>query len=231
MPALSRNWLGPDGLEQFQLVLLYRPPDAPDYNEATLTALQRDHIEFYGGLREAGHVVTKGPVLDPPDPRLRGLDFFTVESLGRAGSDRQRPADQSRADRAARHGVVLSTRDNGRARHDGHNLSRGDGSPLLQGCRVQIRQMRSRTRFAAEPEPLAARGEALGSGRAPIPIGHLSARVRRTRRPRSRPGIGECVFRTAPAGVPIAEHPADARDLTWPVPRTAATICRWRRMS
>ena len=71
-------------LEQFQLVLLYRPPDAPDYNEATLTALQRDHIEFYRGLREAGHVVTNGPVLDPPDPKLRGLAFFTVESLGRA---------------------------------------------------------------------------------------------------------------------------------------------------
>jgi hypothetical protein len=127
MPALSRNWPGPDGTRTVPTRPAAVPPAAPDYNEATLTALQRDHIEFYRGLREAGHVVTNGPVLDPPDPRLRGLAFHRRVTRPRTGPGRQRRADQSRADRAARHGVVLSARDDGRARHDGHNLSHGDG--------------------------------------------------------------------------------------------------------
>jgi uncharacterized protein YciI len=73
-----------DPLEQFQFVLLRRPPDASEYDEATLKRLQNEHIEFYAGLRAAGHVLTNGPFLEQPDPALRGLAVFTVESLDRA---------------------------------------------------------------------------------------------------------------------------------------------------
>ena len=76
---------GPVGpLEQFQFVLLRRPLDAPGYDAATLARLQTEHIEFYARLRAAGHAVTNGPFLEQPDPALRGLAVFAVESLDRA---------------------------------------------------------------------------------------------------------------------------------------------------
>jgi uncharacterized protein len=74
--------VGPLG--QFQLMLLRRPPEAPDYDAATLARLQTEHVEFYARLRAAGHAVTNGPFLEQPDPALRGLAVFAVESLGRA---------------------------------------------------------------------------------------------------------------------------------------------------
>jgi uncharacterized protein YciI len=71
-------------LEQFQFLLLRRPPDAPEYDDATIARLQAEHVEFYTGLRAAGHVLTNGPFLEQPDPALRGLALFAVESLDRA---------------------------------------------------------------------------------------------------------------------------------------------------
>jgi uncharacterized protein len=71
-------------LQAFQLVLLRRPAGAPCYDEATLDRIQREHLAFYRSMREAGHVVTNGPVLDQPDEALRGLAIFAVESVGRA---------------------------------------------------------------------------------------------------------------------------------------------------
>ena len=35
-------------------------------------------------MRQAGHVVTNGPVRDQPDEALRGIAIFATESLGRA---------------------------------------------------------------------------------------------------------------------------------------------------
>jgi uncharacterized protein YciI len=41
-------------------------------------------VAFYTEMREAGHVVTNGPVRDQPDEALRGIAIFATESLGRA---------------------------------------------------------------------------------------------------------------------------------------------------
>ena len=71
-------------LEQFQVLLLRRPPDPPEYDDATSARLQTEHTEFYAGLRAAGHVLTNGPFLEQPDPALRGLAVFAVESLDMA---------------------------------------------------------------------------------------------------------------------------------------------------
>ena len=49
-------------LEAFELVLLRRPENAPDYDD----------------------VVTNGPVIDPPDISLRGLTFYRTGSLDEA---------------------------------------------------------------------------------------------------------------------------------------------------
>jgi uncharacterized protein len=68
-------------LEAFELVLLRRPADAPDYPDEELERLQREHLAYHDRLREAGQVVTNGPVIEPPDPSLRGLTFYRTGSL------------------------------------------------------------------------------------------------------------------------------------------------------
>jgi uncharacterized protein len=71
-------------LHAFQLVLLYRPDDATDYDDETIEQIQRDHLAFYEAMRQAGHVVTNGPVLDQPDEALRGMAVYATESVARA---------------------------------------------------------------------------------------------------------------------------------------------------
>jgi uncharacterized protein YciI len=71
-------------LESFELVLLRRPADAPDYPEAELERIQAEHLAYHARLREAGDIVTNGPVIDQPDPSLRGLTFYRTGSLARA---------------------------------------------------------------------------------------------------------------------------------------------------
>jgi uncharacterized protein len=68
-------------LEAYELVLLWRPADAPDYDEDTLDRLQAEHLAYLADLREQGSVVTNGPVLSQPDPALRGLTVFRTGSL------------------------------------------------------------------------------------------------------------------------------------------------------
>jgi uncharacterized protein YciI len=51
-------------LEAFELVVPRRPPDATEYDEATLERIQAEHLAYLASLREAGHVVTNGPLFD-----------------------------------------------------------------------------------------------------------------------------------------------------------------------
>jgi uncharacterized protein YciI len=71
-------------LHGFQLVLLRRPDGAPDYDDEAAERIQRDHLAFYAAMRQAGHVVTNGPVGDQPDDALRGIAIFATESVDRA---------------------------------------------------------------------------------------------------------------------------------------------------
>ncbi len=68
-------------LEAFELVLLRRPDHPPDYPDAELQRIQAEHLAYLAGLRDAGHIVTNGPVEGPPDPSLRGLAFYRTGSL------------------------------------------------------------------------------------------------------------------------------------------------------
>jgi uncharacterized protein len=72
-------------LHAFQLVLLRRPDKAPSCDDETAEQIQRDHLAFYQAMRQAGHVVTNGPVLDQPDDALRGIAIFATDSVDRAG--------------------------------------------------------------------------------------------------------------------------------------------------
>jgi uncharacterized protein YciI len=92
-------------LEAFELVILRRPPSAPDYDEATLDRIQREHLAYLESLRAAGHIATNGPVLDQPDESLRGLTFFRTGSLEEA----RRLAEQDPAVLAGRLAVEVMT--------------------------------------------------------------------------------------------------------------------------
>jgi uncharacterized protein YciI len=85
-------------LEVFELVVLRRPPDAREYDEETLQRIQSEHIAYHASLRDAGLVVTNGPVVDQPDESLRGLTFYRTGSLDEA----RRLANDDPAVRAGR---------------------------------------------------------------------------------------------------------------------------------
>jgi uncharacterized protein YciI len=68
-------------LEAFELVLLRRPPDARAYPDDVLERIQQEHLAYHARLRQAGQVVSNGPVTEQPDPSLRGLAFYRTGSL------------------------------------------------------------------------------------------------------------------------------------------------------
>ena len=92
-------------LEAFELVFLRRPASAPDYPEAELDRIQREHLAYHARLRESGQVVTNGPVVGPPDPSLRGLTFYRTGSLEQS----RRIAEDDPAVRAGRLAVEIMT--------------------------------------------------------------------------------------------------------------------------
>jgi uncharacterized protein len=71
-------------LETFELVLLRRPGNAPDYPDEVLDRIQHEHLAYHAKLRDGGHVVTNGPVTGQPDSSLRGLTFYRTGSLERS---------------------------------------------------------------------------------------------------------------------------------------------------
>ena len=71
-------------LESFELVLLRRPADATTYPDDVLERIQAEHLAYHARLRDSGEVVTNGPVVDQPDPSLRGLTFYRTGSVEQA---------------------------------------------------------------------------------------------------------------------------------------------------
>ena len=92
-------------LEAFELVLLRRPHDATPYPEDVLQRIQAEHLAYHARLREAGDIVTNGPVSDQPDASLRGLTFYRTGSLVRA----REFAEADPAVRAGRLSVEIMT--------------------------------------------------------------------------------------------------------------------------
>jgi uncharacterized protein YciI len=92
-------------LETFELVLLRRPDNAPDYPDEVLDRIQDEHVAYLTWLREADHIVTNGPVAEQPDPSLRGLAFYRTGSLERS----RQLAEDDPAVRAGRLSVEIMT--------------------------------------------------------------------------------------------------------------------------
>src|ERR1700733_7093735 len=111
-------------LEAFELVLLRRPASAPDYPDEELDRIQREHLAFHADLRAAGQIVTNGPVVEQPDPSLRGLTFYRTGSLDRA----RQLAEADPAVRAGRLAVEVMTWlcPPGSLRKPGHTITLSD---------------------------------------------------------------------------------------------------------
>jgi uncharacterized protein YciI len=65
--------------DQHTLVLLVRPPDAPELSPEEADALQDAHLAFRADLRDQGYLVGGGPLLDQDDERLRGISVMSVD--------------------------------------------------------------------------------------------------------------------------------------------------------
>jgi uncharacterized protein len=92
-------------LEAFELVLLRRPPDAPDYPDEELDRIQRAHVAFLADMRATDQMVTNGPLDGQPDPSLRGVAFYRTGSLERS----RQLAENDPAVRAGRLTVEIMT--------------------------------------------------------------------------------------------------------------------------
>jgi uncharacterized protein YciI len=65
--------------DQHTLVLLVRPPDAPELSDEEAGALQDAHLAFRADLRDQGYLLGGGPLLDQDDERLRGISVMSVD--------------------------------------------------------------------------------------------------------------------------------------------------------
>ena len=66
----------PDEFDVFTLVLLRRPPNAPQMPDEELDALQARHLEYRSELRRQGVLVVNGPLGEQSDLSMRGLSIF-----------------------------------------------------------------------------------------------------------------------------------------------------------
>jgi uncharacterized protein len=69
----------PDAFDVYTMVLLRRPPDAPDMTEEDLDALQARHLAYRAKLRAEGVLVANGPLGEQSDPSLRGLSIMSCD--------------------------------------------------------------------------------------------------------------------------------------------------------
>jgi uncharacterized protein len=65
--------------DQHTVVLLVRPPDAPELTDQEADALQDAHLAFRANLRDQGYLLAGGPLQNQDDDHLRGLSVMSVD--------------------------------------------------------------------------------------------------------------------------------------------------------
>jgi hypothetical protein len=68
----------PPGMASFTFVLLRRPENAPDLPDEELDRLQAGHLAHLDRYRADGSIAAAGPFSDQSDPRLRGIELWTL---------------------------------------------------------------------------------------------------------------------------------------------------------
>jgi uncharacterized protein len=61
------------------IVLLVRPPNAPELTEEEAAELQDAHLAYQARLGDEGYKIAGGPFDAQDDERLRGLSVFSVD--------------------------------------------------------------------------------------------------------------------------------------------------------
>lgn len=70
----------PDAFDVYTVVVLRRPPDAPDLPEEELDALQAAHLAYRAELARQGKIVVNGPFGEQSDQSYRGMSIFACDS-------------------------------------------------------------------------------------------------------------------------------------------------------
>ena len=66
----------PDEFDEFTLVLLVRPANAPILDDEAAAKLQRQHLGHLESLRQRGKLLLSGPFDGQPDDSWRGLCVY-----------------------------------------------------------------------------------------------------------------------------------------------------------
>ena len=66
-------------LDHHTIVLLVRPPDAPELTDQEAAELQDAHLANQARLGDEGYVIAAGPFVDQDDERLRGIAVLSVD--------------------------------------------------------------------------------------------------------------------------------------------------------
>ena len=82
----------PDLFDVYTVVVLRRPPEAPERSDEELEALQSRHLAYRAKLSEQGLLVVNGPFDQQTDPSFRGMSIF---ACGPAEAARLSDADPS----------------------------------------------------------------------------------------------------------------------------------------
>ncbi|MBE1876193.1 YciI family protein [Myceligenerans pegani] len=69
----------PDAFDVYTVVVLRRPPDAPEISDDELDVLQARHLAYRAELNRRGLVVANGPFDERSDPSYRGMSIFACD--------------------------------------------------------------------------------------------------------------------------------------------------------
>ena len=69
----------PEAFDVYTMVILRRPPDAPEMTDEELDALQARHLAYRAELRRQGVIVVNGPFGEQSDTTLRGMSVFACD--------------------------------------------------------------------------------------------------------------------------------------------------------
>jgi uncharacterized protein len=89
----------PEQFDQYELVLLWAVRDRAELEPQAAERMQRQHLGHLEAMRAAGHLLVAGPLLNQPDPRLRGICIYRTGTVAAA-------LDLASADPAVRAGQL-----------------------------------------------------------------------------------------------------------------------------
>jgi len=69
----------PDAFDVYTIVILRRPPGAPEMSDEELDELQTRHLAYRAELVSSGVVVANGPFDEQSDPSYRGMSVFACD--------------------------------------------------------------------------------------------------------------------------------------------------------